>query len=215
MTFVPTAPQLRQDDGIYQYENALKNAGAKWIAGVDEAGRGACAGPLVAAAVVLDEPIAGVADSKLLRPKVRAELFETIYERAAAVEVVIVGPAEIDEIGIQAANISALRRAVARLAINVDFVLSDGYQVDGLTAPNLAVWKGDRVSASIAAASIIAKVTRDRIMIELDKEFGQFGFAGHKGYATAVHQKALLEHGPCEHHRMSYANVQAAREAQL
>lgn len=192
---------------LYQYENLLGHHGFGVIAGVDEAGRGACAGPLVAAAVVLAEPIDGLNDSKKLTPTRRDALFDAICERAAAWAVVSIGPAECDALGLQAANLAALRRALARLSLAPDYALTDGFSVDGLGIPGLALWKGDQVSASIAAASIIAKVTRDRHMIGLHERYPHYDFAAHKGYATATHDAALREHGPCDEHRMTYANV--------
>lgn len=213
MTVVTGSGSALDLGDLYSYERALARAGASRIAGVDEAGRGACAGPLVAAAVVLGEPIEGLNDSKLLSAKKREIVYQRILDHALAVEVVMIHPAEIDQWGVQAANISALRRAVARLDIEIDYVLSDGYPIDGLRVDSLAVFKGDRVCASIAAASVVAKVSRDRLMDELDLAYPHYGFAAHKGYGTASHNQALVAHGPCEHHRLSYANVQAARES--
>ncbi len=200
----------------YSYERALNQAGFGRVAGVDEAGRGACAGPLVAAAVVLPErPIDGLDDSKKLTPRSRERLYDVIVEEAVSWSVVSISPGECDASGMHVANISALRRSVALLEIRPDFVLIDGFDVDGLGIPNLAIWKGDAVSASVAAASIIAKVTRDRVMVDYHEEFPQYGFAGHKGYVTAAHQRALLEHGPCDIHRLKYSNVaEAARLAE-
>jgi ribonuclease HII len=125
------------------------------------------------------------------------------------VSVVIVPASEVDSRGVHAANLDGMRRAVQGLAIEPAYVLTDGYAIEGLGLPNLAVWKGDQVVVSISAASVIAKVTRDRIMREMDHEFPQYGFAGHKGYITAAHTKALNEHGPCAQHRRSFANVAA------
>lgn len=194
-------------------EELLHNAGISPIAGVDEAGRGPCAGPLVIAAVILKDPmvpeLSAVRDSKELSEKAREELFETITDIAEAVSVVIVPPAEIDERGVHAANLDGMRRAVQGLSITPAYVLTDGYAIEGLALPNVAVWKGDQVVTAISAASIIAKVTRDRMMVELDKEFPEYGFAKHKGYITAAHTAALVEHGPCEHHRKSFSNIAA------
>lgn len=199
----------------YSYELALNQAGFRLVAGVDEAGRGACAGPLVAAAVVLPErPIDGLDDSKKLTPRSRERLYDIIVEEAVSWSVVSISAGECDASGMHVANIEALRRSVALLEVRPDFVLIDGFDVDGLGVPNLAIWKGDAVSASVAAASIIAKVTRDRVMVDYHKEFPQYGFAGHKGYVTAAHQRALVEHGPCDIHRWKYSNVaEAARLA--
>ncbi|MEY4419104.1 MAG: hypothetical protein RIR15_426 [Actinomycetota bacterium] len=194
-------------------EQLLVNAGISPIAGVDEAGRGACAGPLVIASVVLNDPFAAelatVRDSKEVPESKRDAVFDLIHSVAASVSVVIVPAAEVDSRGVHAANLDGMRRAVQGLSIEPAYVLTDGYAIEGLGVPNLAVWKGDQVVVSISAASVIAKVTRDRIMRELDAEFPQYGFAGHKGYITATHTKALKEHGPCAEHRTSFANVAA------
>lgn len=194
-------------------EQLLTSAGISPIAGVDEAGRGACAGPLVIASVVLRDPfapeLAVVRDSKEITENKRDAVFELIQDIAAAISVVIVPAAEVDARGVHAANLDGMRRAVQGLSIEPAYVLTDGYAIEGLGLPNLAVWKGDQVVVSISAASVVAKVTRDRIMRELDKDFPHYGFAGHKGYITAAHTKALNEHGPCAEHRTSFANVAA------
>jgi ribonuclease HII len=194
-------------------EQLLTSAGISPIAGVDEAGRGACAGPLVIASVVLHDPfapeLAVVRDSKEIPENKRDAVFDLIQGIAASVSVVIVPAAEVDSRGVHAANLDGMRRAVQGLSIAPAYVLTDGYAIEGLGIPNLAVWKGDQVVASISAASVIAKVTRDRIMREMDVEYPVYGFAGHKGYITAAHTKALNEHGPCAQHRTSFANVAA------
>jgi len=194
-------------------EQLLASAGISPIAGVDEAGRGACAGPLVIASVVLHDPfapeLAVVRDSKEIPESKRDAVFELIHSIAASVSVVIVSAAEVDSRGVHAANLDGMRRAVQGLEVEPAYVLTDGYAIEGLGVPNLAVWKGDQVVVSISAASVIAKVTRDRIMREMDEEFPMYGFAGHKGYITAAHTKALNEHGPCAQHRTSFANVAA------
>jgi len=194
-------------------EQLLTSAGISPIAGVDEAGRGACAGPLVIASVVLHDPfapeLAVVRDSKEIPESKRDAVFDLIHRIAASVSVVIVPASEVDSRGVHAANLDGMRRAVQGLSIEPAYVLTDGYAIEGLGVPNLAVWKGDQVVVSISAASVIAKVTRDRIMREMDLEFPQYGFAGHKGYITAAHTKALNEHGPCAQHRTSFANVAA------
>jgi len=194
-------------------EQLLTSAGISPIAGVDEAGRGACAGPLVIASVVLHDPfapeLAVVRDSKEIPESKRDAVFDLIHRIAASVSVVIVPASEVDSRGVHAANLDGMRRAVQGLSIEPAYVLTDGYSIEGLGVPNLAVWKGDQVVVSISAASVIAKVTRDRIMREMDLEFPQYGFAGHKGYITAAHTKALNEHGSCAEHRTSFANVAA------
>lgn len=212
MTQFAKGATIRRDAGLYGFERALARQGLTPVAGVDEAGRGACAGPLVAAAVVLDRPIPGIADSKLLTEARREKCFDLIMKRAADVSVVIVSAPDCDQMGMHVANISALRRALARLALRPGYVLTDGFPVDGLGVPGLAVWKGDRVAASIAAASIVAKVTRDRIMVQLHEEYPAYDFATHKGYCTSLHQEKLDEHGPCPEHRRRYVNVRAAME---
>ena len=194
-------------------EQLLNNAGISPIAGVDEAGRGACAGPLVIASVVLNDPfapeLAVVRDSKEIPENKRDAVFDLIHQVAASVSIVIVPASEVDSRGVHAANLDGMRRAVQGLNVEPAYVLTDGYAIEGLGVPNLAVWKGDQVVVSISAASVIAKVTRDRIMREMDIEFPAYGFAGHKGYITAAHSKALNEHGPCAQHRKSFANVAA------
>ena len=194
-------------------EQLLIQAGISPIAGVDEAGRGACAGPLVIASVVLHDPfspeLAPVRDSKELSENKREEIFEVIQQIAASISVVIVPAAEVDARGVHAANLDGMRRAVNGLDVTPAYVLTDGYAIEGLGFPNLAVWKGDQVVVSISAASIIAKVTRDRIMRQMDTEFPAYGFAGHKGYITAAHTQALNEHGPCVQHRRSFSNLAA------
>ena len=194
-------------------EQLLTAAGIAPIAGVDEAGRGACAGPLVIASVVLHDPfapeLAPVRDSKELSEGKRETIFDLIQNCAKAVSVVVVPSEEVDARGVHAANLDGMRRAVLGLNVEPAYVLTDGYAIEGLGLPNLAVWKGDQVVVSISAASIIAKVTRDRIMRELDLEFPEYGFAGHKGYITARHTKALEKHGPSPHHRTSFSNIAA------
>jgi ribonuclease HII len=194
-------------------EELLRNAGISPIAGVDEAGRGPCAGPLVVAAVILKDPnapeLADVRDSKEVSESKRDLLFDVIMNIAESVSVIVVPPTEIDERGVHAANLDGMRRAVKGLALEPAYVLTDGYAIEGLAIPNVAVWKGDQVVTAISAASIIAKVTRDRMMIELDKKYPQYGFAKHKGYITAVHTAALKEHGPCIEHRKSFSNIAA------
>lgn len=194
-------------------EELLRNAGISPIAGVDEAGRGPCAGPLVVAAVILNDPnapeLAEVRDSKEVSESKREVLFDVIMKIAESVSVIVVPPSEIDERGVHAANLDGMRRAVKGLSIEPAYVLTDGYAIEGLAIPNVAVWKGDQVVTAISAASIIAKVTRDRMMIELDKKYPQYGFAKHKGYITTAHTAALKEHGPCIEHRKSFSNIAA------
>ncbi len=200
------------------YERMLTGAGLAPVAGADEAGRGACAGPLVAAAVILsDEPerqIPGLDDSKALTGRARDRLYPLIFQRAAAVAWVVVEARDCDRLGIQRANLSALRQAVLGLGVTPGYVLTDGFPVDGLPAPNLGMWKGDQVAACVSAASIVAKVTRDRIMEDLEVVFPGYGFGTHKGYATAAHQRRLDALGPCPQHRLSYGNVARAAKVE-
>lgn len=205
---------IRPGRGLYGYERALTRAGFAPIAGADEAGRGACAGPLVAAAVVLaDTParqITGLKDSKLLTAKARERCYDEIMAKAVAVSCVSIEADECDDLGMHVADIQALRRAVLRLEVTPGFVLTDGFPVDGLGVPGLAVWKGDRVAACVAAASVIAKVTRDRRMTELAADYPDFSFAVHKGYCTADHQAELERFGPVDIHRRRFEIVRRA-----
>jgi ribonuclease HII len=214
MTDLPRGATVRRDAGLYGYERALRRVGMAPIAGVDEAGRGACAGPLVAAAAILPEGRAGIvpglADSKLLTAKARERCYEQVLRRAVAWSVVVVAPGECDRLGMHVANVEALRRSLARLSLRPSYVLTDGFPVDGLEVPGLAIWTGDRVAACISAASVIAKVTRDRIMCELHEHYPAYDFATHKGYITDEHAAALDEHGPCPIHRMRFVNVRRA-----
>lgn len=214
MTVLARGATVRRDAGIYGYERALRRAGLETVAGVDEAGRGACAGPLVAGAAILPEGRAGIvpglADSKLLTAAARERCYDQVVRRALAWSVVVIGPDECDRLGMHVANIEALRRAIARLPVRPAYVLSDGFGVDGLGAPSLAVWKGDRVAACVAAASVLAKVTRDRIMADLDREHPAYGFGIHKGYITDLHAERLSTHGPSPVHRMRFVNVRRA-----
>jgi ribonuclease HII len=214
VTDLPRGSTVRRDAGLYGYERALRRVGLTPIAGVDEAGRGACAGPLVAAAAILPEGKAGIvpglADSKLLTAKARERCYEQVLRRAVAWSVVVVPPGECDRLGMHVANVEALRRSLARLSLRPSYVLTDGFPVDGLEVPGLAIWKGDRVAACISAASVIAKVTRDQIMREQHEHYPAYDFATHKGYITDEHAAALDEHGPCPIHRMRFVNVRRA-----
>ncbi|HZA05247.1 MAG TPA: ribonuclease HII [Propionibacteriaceae bacterium] len=202
---------VRRDSGIYGYERALRRVGFDPVAGADEAGRGACAGPLVAAAVILSDTkarqISGLNDSKLLTARQRERLYAEITRKSLAWSVVSLEPGECDVLGMHVANVMALRMALLRLDIAPRYVLTDGFAVDGLGAPGLAVWKGDRVAACVAAASIIAKVTRDRVMCELDERYPEYAFPIHKGYCTPLHQERLDAYGPSAAHRMRFINV--------
>jgi ribonuclease HII len=208
----PRSPRVGDGRDLYAYGLELEAAGVFPVAGADEAGRGACAGPLVAGAAVLPPKlrIDGLGDSKLLTERQRDRLYDEVTARAAAWAVAVIPAAEVDRIGVQEANYRALREAVAGLGgPRPELALIDGFMVPAFGVPAQAVVKGDRLVACIAAASILAKVTHDRILAELDVRWPEYGFAGHKGYATAVHQAALNRHGPCPEHRLSYANVPA------
>jgi ribonuclease HII len=206
----------RTSSGLAAYERVLDRAGFGPVAGIDEAGRGACAGPLVVAAVVLRPggrvAVPGLADSKELTPLAREEVYRHLVRAAFDWHVVVIPSTDIDRLGLHVCNVAGMRRAMAGLACKPGFVLTDGFPVRGLGTPSLAMWKGDQVAGCVAAASILAKVTRDRIMTDLDERHPQYGFAQHKGYCTTDHRDALMAHGPCVSHRFSYVNViEAAR----
>jgi ribonuclease HII len=202
---------VRRDAGLYGYERALARRGLTPVAGVDEAGRGACAGPLVVGAAVLPPgkrgEVPGLADSKLLTPAARERVYAQVVRRASSWSAIVIPPQEVDRLGLHVANVQGMRRALAALAVTPAYALTDGFPVPGLDVPGLAVWKGDRVAACIAAASVVAKVTRDRLMVELHESWPEYDFATHKGYCTEAHQAALQAHGPCPEHRRSYVNV--------
>src|SRR3954471_22923951 len=204
-------------DSLWEMERRLRRRGFSAVAGADEAGRGACAGPLVAAACVLPSGRRGripeLADSKLLTAAARERVYAEVVARAVSWSVVVMPVEDLDARGMHVTNIEALRRAVWNLDPEPDYVLTDGFPVPGLAQPGLAVWKGDRVAACVAAASVLAKVSRDRIMLELHERFPEYDFAGHKGYITDVHTAALQRHGPCPEHRMRFVNVRSARDA--
>ena len=187
-------------------ENALRRAGFGRVAGVDEVGRGCLAGPVTAAAVVLDpaRPIAGLRDSKLLTAGARDRLYDAITATALAWYVVDSPPDEIDVMNIHRASLTAMRRAVMGLLPAADYVIVDGFAIPELDLPQQAVVKGDRLCACIAAASIVAKVTRDRYMQALDAEDRRYGHARHKGYATAEHLAAIRAFGLSPSHRRSF-----------
>jgi len=206
------ARQKREQDRLAALradEAAAWERGARFVAGVDEAGRGPLAGPVVAAAVVLPErlDIEGIDDSKKLTPARREELYPQILSRAVAVGVGSASEKVIDEINILNATFLAMREAVAALATRPDHVIVDGSAIDGLDVPQTAIPRGDERSAAIAAASIVAKVTRDRLLVEMDAAYPGYGFARHKGYGTPEHIAALARLGPCEIHRRSFGIV--------
>jgi ribonuclease HII len=207
----PVGLTPRRDCGLSSYERVLGRAGLAPVAGTDEAGRGACAGPLVVAAVVLKPAriasLTELDDSKALTEKARNVAYEQVMRAALDWSVVIISSADIDRLGLHVCNVAGMRRALAALASKPGFILTDGFPVRGLSAPTLAMWKGDQVAACVAAASVVAKVTRDAIMCKLDAEYPDYGFARHKGYSTRSHMNALAEHGPCPEHRRSFVNV--------
>ena len=201
MTPPPSAP--------YRYEAQAWRAGVARVAGVDEVGRGPLAGPVVAAAVVLDPTrrVKRLADSKALTPERREELYALIHERAVAVAVGIVDHLTIDRVNILRATILAMQQAVAGLAVMPDLVITDFVALPALPCPQRNLVDGDARCATVAAASIVAKVTRDRLMLEADRQFPEYGFAKHKGYGTVDHLAALDRHGACPIHRRSFSGV--------
>jgi ribonuclease HII len=211
---IPARAVVRRSAGTWTLQSTLQRHGLGPVVGVDEAGRGACAGPLVVAACVLRpgdaKRLDGLTDSKLLTAAAREEFFALITRWAHDLAVVVVPPDEVDRRGVHVANIEGMRRAVARLSVTPGYVLTDGFPVRGFGRPALAVPKGDQVAACVAAASVLAKVTRDRIMVGLHAELPQYGFDSHKGYCTPVHDAALAQHGPSRVHRYSFVNVRAA-----
>ncbi len=221
----PPRAVIRKSGGLRTIESALYRAGLGPVAGVDEVGRGACAGPLVVAACVLGpnrlESLSALDDSKKLNERERERLFPLIRRYALAYHVVFIPSTEVDRRGVHVANIEGMRRAVAGLPLRPGYVLSDGFRVPGLPMPSLPVVGGDAAAACIAAASVLAKVSRDRLMVQLDSHHPRYGFAEHKGYSTPFHTAALAAHGPCSEHRFSFINVrrlasgEAERHAEL
>ena len=194
---------------MWTFENGARKNGFSAIAGVDEAGRGPLAGPVVSAAVIFPEaiPISGINDSKKLTPKKRETLYQEIYRHAVAVGVGIVGPAEIDRVNILQASLAAMVISVNNLRLKPDFLLIDGPFPLPMDFPQQAIIRGDSKSISVAAASIIAKVTRDRIMEEYDRQYPEFNFSINKGYPTKSHQAAIKKFGCCPIHRLSFRGV--------
>ena len=199
-----------RDDILMQFERQAAANGFRRIAGVDEAGRGPLAGPIVAAAVVLAEQVEGLNDSKQLTPAQREDLYGVLTEGAHGIGVAIIDADTIDRHGIQSANYAAMAQAAAAISPAPDFLLVDGFMIRGCPLPQKSIVKGDSRSASIAAASIVAKVTRDRIMNELDQQYPEYGFARHKGYGTREHLEVLARLGPCPFHRKSFAPLSEA-----
>ena len=200
---------VRRLKEIDHYERQLRARGFRMLAGVDEAGRGALAGPLVAAAVILpdDFDLDGIEDSKLLTPKQRREAAARIRDRALAISVRKAMPGRIDRAGLHRTNLALLRRALRTLPVVPEFVLTDGFPIKRLGLPSLALRKGDVVTASVAAASVIAKTTRDRMMDRYHRRFPQYGFDTNRGYGTERHWEALWRLGPTPIHRRSFNHV--------
>ncbi len=190
----------------YTIEKDIAAKGFSAVCGVDEAGRGPLAGPVCAAAVILkpDTEIEGLNDSKKLSEKKREQLFSVITEKAVAYSVAFASVEEIEELNILGATFLAMRRAVEQLPKSADFAIIDGNRDPKLAIPAMTVIKGDSKSMSVAAASILAKVTRDRLLLEYDKKYPEYGFAAHKGYGTKAHYEAIAEHGITEIHRKSF-----------
>jgi len=201
-------------EAMFAFETAAQGRGFARIAGVDEAGRGPWAGPIVAAAVVLSKRVAGLDDSKKLTPEEREALFARLTDGPHEIGIGMVEPDELDRIGLQAANYQAMTLALGALASPADYALIDGFQLPSLACPQERIVKGDARSLSIAAASIVAKVTRDRIMVALEKTYPGYGFAKHKGYGTAEHQAALEALGPCPAHRRCFGPIAEILNAQ-
>ena len=192
-----------------QFEVRLRRQGYKVVAGVDEAGRGPLAGPVLAAAVVLPEhfQLPGLTDSKKLSPAARERLFPLIRQQALAVGIGLASPAEIDQLNILQGTLQAMLRAVNRLSPEPDYLLIDGITPLPQARPQQALKKGDSRSLSIAAASVIAKVVRDRLMVHYDRRYPGYGFAAHKGYGSAAHRQAIADLGPCPIHRTTFRGV--------
>lgn len=199
---------------IGSLERRLREAGFRLIAGVDEAGRGALAGPMFAAAVILpaDFDLDGLRDSKQLTPAQRDGWDVRIRAGAVAVAVCRAFPRRIDHRGLHVSNLKLLRQAAAGLSVRPDFVLADGFRLRGLRVPNLSIKKGDTVSASVAAASVVAKVARDRCMERYHRRYPQYGFDRHRGYGTPTHRAAIAQFGPSPIHRFSFKGLTLYRD---
>ena len=198
--------EIKRVLSMYEIENEYHRQGYVNVAGVDEAGRGPLAGPVYAAAVILPEDtvIKGINDSKKLSPKRREELFAEITEKAIAYNIFSVDEKRIDEINILNATYEAMNGAVNGLKVKPDFVLIDGSRIGGMELPHETVVKGDAKSVSVAAASILAKVSRDLFICDMAEKYPLYGFEKHKGYGTKAHNEAILKYGPCEIHRKTF-----------
>lgn len=206
---VVSPARVRQQPDLLRFERRLRDQGFSRIAGVDEAGRGAWAGPMVAAAVILPEDfdLEGIGDSKVLSAKQREVCFARISAEALAVAVCKAMPSRIDHRGLHRSNLALLREAVERLPVEPEYVLCDGWPLNNLRQPHLSIKKGDAVTASVAAASIVAKVERDRMMERYHRRFPEFGFDRNRGYGTAEHREVLDRLGPTSIHRLSFKGV--------
>ena len=200
---------------LHRFEIAAREKGFTLVGGVDEVGRGPLAGPVVAACVVADQPlfIRGLNDSKLVRPEHRIEIAATIKTRAAAWAVGVASVAEIDRLNIYWASVLAMERAIASLQARPEYLITDAVRIRSFPGPQEPLIRGDARCAVVAAASIVAKVYRDALLVELDREDPRYGFALHKGYATPAHIDALSRFGPCVHHRANWARVRDAQTA--
>ena len=199
---------------LHRYEDAARANGHRFIAGTDEVGRGPLAGPVVAAVVVLDGPLylKGLNDSKQVRPELRAELAAAIKARCVGWAIGEASVAEIDRLNIYWASVLAMERAIEAVGCTIDYLLTDAVRIHSFAGPQEPVIKGDAKCASVAAASIVAKVYRDGLLVELDGLYPQYGFAEHKGYATQRHIEALTAHGPCAVHRRGFSRVRDAAQ---
>lgn len=203
--------------GLWRTERELRSQGFVRIAGVDEAGRGPLAGPVVAAAAIFDGccRLPGLADSKLVKPADRERLFDLIHRKAVSVGVGIADARMVDRLNVLKATHFAMSEAIRQLEPTPDLLIVDGRGLPGAALPQRAIVGGDRTCASIAAASIVAKVVRDRMMVELDEMYPGYAFGRHKGYGTREHLARLMDLGPCPEHRRSFAPVSAAQQGRL
>jgi ribonuclease HII len=199
---------------LHQFEYAARDRGFTLIGGIDEVGRGPLAGPVVAACVVASKPllIHGLNDSKVVRPELRCQLAGEIKEQAAAWAIGVASVAEIDRLNIYWASVLAMERAIAALHCQPQYLITDAMRISSFPGPQEPLIRGDARCAVVAAASIVAKVYRDALLVELDREDPRYGFALHKGYSTSLHLEALRRHGPSVHHRANWASV---RDVQL
>src|SRR5580692_9338240 len=222
---MPMTPKQRKAKNAYErerrrlhrlhcFESAAREKGFTLVGGVDEVGRGPLAGPVVAACVVASKPlfIRGLNDSKQVRPELRLEIAEVVKSSAVAWGIGMASVAEIDRLNIYWASVLAMERAIAALTCAPEYLITDAVRIKSYVGPQEPVIRGDARCAIVAAASIVAKVHRDALLVDLDREDGRYGFAHHKGYATPEHIEALREHGPCVHHRSGWTRV---RDAQL